>query len=146
MSAYKFTIGTVADYESIFSIVSKSITESLFAYTRIAEDRLKAVITNILTDGLVIVIKHDAEPVGVFMATTTGFWWNNDKIALQVAWYIEPDHRGKGLSEDVMGMFEMWAKLQGCTAITMMFSGNDLSKLYERKGFSKKETVYMKVF
>lgn len=70
------------------------------------------------------------------------------KIATELFWYVDPDHRGKN-SFGLMDEYEAWAKDVGATHITMSLLNNEykdkLDRIYKLKGYVPLETQYMKV-
>lgn len=67
-------------------------------------------------------------------------------IAVELYWFVHPDHRGHGLK--LLNHFESWATAQKCKRVLMMHLSDSmpetLRSLYERMGFVEVERTYMK--
>lgn len=92
--------------------------------------------------GLVLVC---GSPVnGVLMAATFDHPFGAGLWAKETVWYISPAGRGSSALR-MLDAYEDWARAQGCVTIGMAaLATNDVSRIYERKGYSPAETHYLK--
>jgi hypothetical protein len=65
--------------------------------------------------------------------------------AQEIAWWISPEHRGSGMR--MLLRYEEWAismgaRMIGVASLSVM---PDVERLYERRGFSRLETQWVKV-
>lgn len=95
-----------------------------------------------LAGGLVLVC---GEPVqGALMAVTFEHPFGAGRWAKETVWYIEPDARGRAAIQ-MLDAYEAWAREQGCTTIGMAsLASNDVSRIYERRGYAPAETHFVK--
>lgn len=95
-----------------------------------------------LERGLVLVF---GEPVaGVLMAATFDHPFGAGRWAKETVWYIAPSSRGRSALQ-MLDAYEVWACEQGCTTIGMAsLASNDVSKIYERRGYAPAETHFVK--
>lgn len=77
-------------------------------------------------------------------ATETPF--SNDKIASELAWYIEPSYRGHRKAVELVYAYEAWARTVGCKHVSMSLLSTltDASKFYVRMGYTQTEISYLK--
>lgn len=92
--------------------------------------------------GLVLVAGNPAQ--GVLMAMTFEHPFGAGKWAKETVWYIAPEERGRAALR-MLDTYEAWAREQGCTTIGMAsLASNDVSKIYERRGYAPAETHFVK--
>ena len=95
-----------------------------------------------LAGGLVLVCGEPAR--GVLMAVTFEHPFGAGRWAKETVWYIAPDARGRSALQ-MLDAYETWAREQGCTTIGMAsLATNDVSKIYERRGYAPAETHFLK--
>lgn len=95
-----------------------------------------------LERGLVLVAGSPAQ--GVLMAGAFEHPFGAGKYAKETVWYIAPSARGRSALQ-MLDAYEAWAREQGCTTIGMAsLATNDVSKLYERRGYAPAETHFVK--
>lgn len=95
-----------------------------------------------LERGIVLVAGTPAQ--GVLMALTFDHPFGAGKWAKESCWYIAPQARGRAAIR-MLDAYEAWARQQGCTAIGMAsLASNDVSKIYERRGYAPAETHFVK--
>lgn len=92
--------------------------------------------------GLVLVCGQPAR--GVLMAVTFEHPFGAGRWAKETVWYIAPDARGRAAIQ-MLDAYEAWAREQGCTTIGMAsLATNDVSRIYERRGYAPAETHFVK--
>lgn len=95
-----------------------------------------------LASNLVLVCGNPAR--GVLMAYTFEHQFGAGKWAHETAWYIEPEARGRSAIR-MLDAYEAWAREQGCVRVCMAsLATNDVSRLYERRGYAPAETHFVK--
>ncbi|MCK8779093.1 hypothetical protein M0654_03745 [Rhizobium sp. NTR19] len=66
------------------------------------------------------------------------------RIAKETVWYIAPSSRGR-CALKMLDAYEAWARAAGCVSVGMAsLVSNDISKIYERRGYAAVETHFMK--
>ncbi len=81
---------------------------------------------------------------GVLMACASEHPFGAGRIAKETVWYVTPEARGRGAVK-MLDSYEAWARSVGCVSAGMAsLSTNDVSSLYERRGYSAVETHFMK--
>lgn len=107
------------------------------------ETMLKACIDNDLTT--ILVMESEDEVVGGIVGVVQPLFMSHTVVASELAWFVDPDHRGKGALKLVKA-FEGWAKEKGAEYITMadIRGISDLSNMYKRMGYELTEAAYSK--
>ncbi|WCK15393.1 GNAT family N-acetyltransferase [Agrobacterium tumefaciens] len=82
---------------------------------------------------------------GVLMAAASDHPFGVGSIAKETVWYVAPEARGRGAIK-MLDAYETWARSVGCVSVGMAsLATNDVSSIYERRGYSAVETHYMKL-
>lgn len=90
----------------------------------------------------VLVVGQPAQ--GVLMAVAFEHPFGAGRIAKETVWFVSPEARGRG-SIKMLDAYEAWARSVGCVSVGMAsLATNDVSSLYERRGYSAVETHFMK--
>lgn len=106
----------------------------------------KAIISD-QKDWLALVSHVDDKPVGVLVAYCFEPIFSSTKLAVEVFWYLDPEHRSGRRGIEMMQAYEYWAKLVGCEVVQygwLVSSPEGMKKLYERTGAQLAEHVYYK--
>ncbi len=81
---------------------------------------------------------------GVLMACAFEHPFGAGLIAKETVWYVTTAARGRGAIK-MLDTYEAWARSVGCVSAGMAsLATNDVSSLYERRGYSAVETHFMK--
>ncbi len=92
--------------------------------------------------GLVLVTGNPVN--GVLMALTFEHPFGAGRWAKESVWYVRPEARGRSALQ-MLDEYEVWAREQGCTTVGMAsLETNDVSRLYERRGYVPVETHFVK--
>jgi GNAT superfamily N-acetyltransferase len=82
---------------------------------------------------------------GMLLAMTLPFLWGTKRTATEMAWWVEPSERSKGVGKALIEEFQNWAKEKGCVAITLTsLEDNNVEKLYDKLGYKLCEQTYIK--
>jgi len=81
---------------------------------------------------------------GVLMACAFEHPFGAGRMAKETVWYVTTAARGRGAIK-MLDAYETWARSVGCVFAGMAsLVTNDVSSLYERRGYSAVETHFMK--
>jgi GNAT superfamily N-acetyltransferase len=84
------------------------------------------------------------QPQGILMASAFDHPFGAGKVAKETVWYIAPEARGRGAIR-MLDAYEAWAQAQGCNLAGMAsLTTNDVSRIYERRGYAAVETHFLK--
>lgn len=96
------------------------------------------------TDACCIVLDVDGVAQGILMAVAFDHPFGAGRWAKETVWFVAEAHRGRGAVR-MLDAYEAWAKEQGCVVIGMAsLASNDVSALYERRGYAPAETHFLK--
>ena len=95
-------------------------------------------------DACALVLDVDEVAQGVLLAAAYDHPFGAGKWAKETVWYITPAHRGRG-GLRMLDAYEEWAGSAGCAVVSMAaLASNDVSRIYERRGYSPAETHFVK--
>jgi len=109
------------------------------------EDTIAVLIADILNSpqNERIIIFSEA---GFIVGAAMPFLFGPHMLASEVAWWVEPDHRGNGEGLNLLSAFEYWAKnIANCKLISMSSLDKEVEKYYKKNGYKLYERAYMKV-
>jgi GNAT superfamily N-acetyltransferase len=90
------------------------------------------------------------EPVGMLCGQVGETLFNRKRVASELAWWIDPDHRSSRVSIELINAFEYWAKHKArCEYVQLATVETDqverISKFYNRKNYNIYERCFLKV-
>lgn len=92
----------------------------------------------------VLILEHEGQVQGLLFASWFEHPFGAGRYAKETVWYVAPVARGRGAIK-MLDAYEAWAREQSCTAIGMAsLATNDVSRLYERRGYAPVETHFVK--
>jgi len=101
-----------------------------------------------LENFVTFVAERKDDVVGFICGMYAEPFFSSEKISTEVAWFVNKEYRNSTAGFRLMKAYEEWAKGKGVKYVGMTYLENitDLSEVYEKKGYSKAETQYMKEF
>jgi GNAT superfamily N-acetyltransferase len=101
-----------------------------------------------LSEATVIVYEANGQPIGCIAGQVSTILFNNNRVASEVMWWVDPEHRKSKAGMKLLKAFESWAVYAKCDVIHMVClaeeHGDVLDKLYTRLGYKQTERHYMK--
>ncbi len=115
------------------------------------ESRVADIIISIIenpTDKIAIVLVDEGKAVGMVLGVTSTSIFNYGKVATELAWWVNPEYRGKK-SLELMKAYEYWAvNVAKCSVVQMSLLEDEnlegVDRIYKRKGYSPVERAYVK--
>lgn len=106
-------------------------------------------IQRIMDHGVVFVGTIGGEIVGCLCATMSNIWFSPDsKVAIELAWWVNEEHRAGTVAVRLVYAYEVWARAQGASVITMsnlIIDGKPSSgTILERLGYIISEQTHIK--
>jgi RimJ/RimL family protein N-acetyltransferase len=149
---YKLRLANNNDIRDLNRFARKFFEHSPYAREHFDRDKVEAVIRSLVnadrTSSTVIVCESEGRVIGVIAGTATTILFNNDKVASEIMWWVEPEHRRSRAGMDLLMAFEAWADYAGCEKVQMIALDNDYSRaldtLYRRKNYVRTEQAYFK--
>lgn len=99
-------------------------------------------------DFCVQVLCVDTEIVGMFIGFLAPCFFSNVVQAVEIVWYVDPDHRGSKEAYKMIDLYEEWAGFREAVCVNMMsldiLNGKKVAKMYERRGYRLAENTFVK--
>jgi len=96
----------------------------------------------------VFVLLNNYEIVGMLVCFVTPCFFSEVVQAVEIVWYVDPDHRGSRKAMEMLDLYEEWAKEHGavCTNLINLnvLKGDKVAKIYKRKGYRLVENTFVK--
>ena len=110
---------------------------------------ISATLERLLESGAIFVAEIDGVVRGFIACSIVPAWFNPEiRIALEMAWWMEPDARGRPEGMRLLFAFERWAKEQDAQVICMsdisLEDGSPAGSILERLGYSVSERTFLK--
>lgn len=98
--------------------------------------------------GIVLVTEAHSVITGLLVGQLTSLWWNHKVvIATELAWWVDPEHRGGPAGIRLLEAFERWAGDAGANVVClsdMVMDGVDVGALLGRRGYRLIERSHVK--
>ncbi len=137
--------GTLADVDRIVAMGSRFVGETTYQALITPNPAQMAQTVSALmnsADGCVFVGESASALVGMIGMVMITHHVSGERVAGEVFWWVEPEHRGGGLK--LLKAAERWAKEQQATAIQMIAPTPAVGQLYTRLGYAPVETTYQR--
>ncbi len=116
-------------------------------------DRVVASVGAVLNDknGCGVVCEKDGEIVGFLLGMAVPIWFDvMDWSAIELAWWIDPDHRGGSDAARMVKMFEQWASNMNVNRIVLsdiefLDQAQPAGTFIEKLGYTLHERAFVKV-
>jgi len=82
--------------------------------------------------------------MGMIVVMMVPFIYGEVKMAVELAWWVEPIHRASKVGTALWNAAEVWAKANGAVGMTMISLDDEVGKVYEKYGYELKERTYFK--
>jgi GNAT superfamily N-acetyltransferase len=134
-------VGAVVDMAARF--ISETSYRDVLPFDAGGIERLFA---HLLEHGLMVLADREGAVVGMLIIAYTTLATGGDHVvAEEVAWWVEPEHRGGRTAYKMLRFGLERARQDGCNSVTMRSpSGSPVGEFYERLGFRPIETTYSK--
>ncbi len=133
---------TLQDIPALLELGERMHAESPhFNQITFSPEKLEETLANVLNNeaGFLVVAEKDGGIAAVMVAFAFEHWCSTDRVATELALYVEREHRGSMVGARLIKRYLAWAHDMGCKQVTAGVStGQDVEKttaLYERLGF-----------
>jgi GNAT superfamily N-acetyltransferase len=136
-------IANESDFELVFSM-SKKFAATLQHSELVENGKLSSLINAFLTEGndqKIVLLYGDQ---GMLVAFLQPFTLGSAPMAVEFAWWVEPEARKSGAGKALAEAYEFWAKKMGAKLSTMACYDDQTAKFYEKNGYSLYERAYIK--
>lgn len=141
-------LAELADYPAIKRMAVAFFEASPYKPLGVSEKRIDDLIFTFLTakkTEKLLLLWDNNGPVGVLAAAAETNLFNYEKMAGELLWWIDPEHRGLKAASQMLDAYEYWSTKIGCQFCSMVDLLGNLDLLYTRKGYERRETSYIKV-
>lgn len=145
---------TLDDQEAFMRMGRSFYEASPYSKFTLSEQKLLDLFTNSVYNKdsylLLMLVDKENRPKGMILCAISSSFFSEDKVATELAWWVDPDYRGRD-ALDLVSAYEYWAKeVHKCKAASLALldhtSNPKIQKYYERLGFHKVEEAYLKEF
>lgn len=140
---------TPADKSRLVEMAVRFLLESPYGQffdDKATPDSIGTLIDNVLVLGTVFVAeRQDKAVVGMLAIVALPHPLTGRLYAEEIAWWVEPEHRGGLLGPKMLRVAEEWATRKGANMIKMVApTRGDVGRFYEVVGYQAVETAYFK--
>ncbi|EPE99539.1 GNAT family N-acetyltransferase [Rhizobium grahamii] len=111
-------------------------------------DRVRAFLSQAITSAEFLTLLAGESPCGFLIARAGTNYLTGERMAEEVAMFVEPASRSAGLAAALISEFEAWAMSTGCSVVklTSQHSARPeaVARLYRRSGYAAAETAFIK--
>lgn len=134
-----------ADLMMVVSMAARFIEESEYA-DKIASSApdVEAFALRLMEgeDAALFVAERDGAIIGMI-----GLWvfrhpFSGERVASELAWWVEPEHRQSSAGRRLLSAAEAWASGRGAVSLHMIAPNAHVEQFYQRVGYSKVEVTY----
>lgn len=145
-------LATLDDYDRVEALICNFYGSQNLPYGEIQLDKIRALFDNTIDslnpDTVMILWIDDNEPQGLIAGQCTEVVFNSNRVATELAWWVEPEYRKGKAGAELLRSFEYWAKLRDCKFVQMIGLHNEYSKVlgryYTQQGYGPAESSYVK--
>lgn len=96
----------------------------------------------LIKQGWLLIAEHDAKITGMFGFVLHNHFFSGEKVAGEVFWWVEPEHRGDGVR--LLREAERRAQAAGAKRMQMIAPTERVSQFYERIGYAFVESAWQR--
>lgn len=106
----------------------------------------KAYLEGDKTELIVIISEQDGEARGMVIGMCSSPLFSDDKMATEIAWWMDEDYRKTRDSLLLIEAYQEWARRVDAKVIqcAMLPDVTDLSRFYEKQGMTRAEVSYIR--
>lgn len=96
----------------------------------------------------IFVLCNGDEVVGMLIGFVAPCFFSKVIQAAEIAWYVDPDHRGSRKVLEMLDLYEEWAENHGAVVANLVnlnvLKADKVAKIYKRKGYRPVENTFVK--
>ena len=122
--------------------------ESSYSHLKFSEDRLLYTFKNYVEDlnNIIFLAVEEEEPLGLYAGFVSKYFFSDELVANDVAWYVIPKKRGTRVSLRLLDMFELWAMDRGVSETRLGFTtdirGETFNRMMKKLGYDQVGYTY----
>ena len=136
------------DFKHIVKLGKLMHEESSYSHLKFSEDRLLFTVERNLEDlnSILYIAMEDNEPIGLYAGFVSKYFFSDELVANDVAWYVIPEKRGSQVALKLLDMFELWTKNRGVSETRLGFTtdikGKKFNNLMKKLGYDQVGYTY----
>ena len=143
---------TIDDIPQFMELARNFHEASPYRHMEFSDTKVRTLIT-----GIVNADKNESVVIGLFVERLVGFvicgyaehTFSNDKMGVEIAWWVEEEYRGSRKSLELLLAFKDWSRRIGCkyiqTASLEGLAPEKLEKVYNKMDTYKVESSFLGV-
>ena len=134
---------TSEDFEELEKLGREMHEESSYSSLAFSPERLRQVFSLYLRDPNKIVLLGvvNGETCGLYAGYLTPYYFSNDLVANDIAWFVTKKRRGSSLGLRLLSAFESWALDRGASEVRIGYSTDinpsAFDSLMRKRGYSR---------
>lgn len=142
-------LAEASDYEDIIRMARSFHEASPYSDLGFSEQKCKELFETYLRGDkreLIIILAVEESPFGMIIGYANSLPFSPDRIAMELAWWVDEDHRGSRDSLLLFKAYEDWCKRVGAKVaqMAMLDDVTNLSQFYLKQGYVPAEKSYIK--
>lgn len=134
-------LAEMEDLETVLNL-SEQFLKTTYYKDLYNPEKVRYVLETLIESPAGVVIMMD--DYGMLAGAASPFMFGLFDVASELGWWINPDKRKSGAGSVLLNAFEEWARRMNCKMITMISLDDEVSKYYEKMGYSLHERTYIK--
>ena len=128
-----------SDLDAIVAMGARFITETPYRWIALNPAQLRETAGWLLSspDRVILVSERGGALVGMIGLACYPHPFSGERIAGELFWWVEPEHRGGGVR--LLKAAEVWAKAAGARRLQMVAPSPAVADMYRRLGFAEVE-------
>lgn len=139
------------DIPAIVELAKEFHKETPYSSLRLDEKKIRQKLEKFIIeqgkDYVVLLSTDGDEIVGALVGLAYEAAFSSDRLAVELFWYVKPEHRRSSRGSDMLDAYEYWARGVDCKIVQfglLSTSPTTMSRLYEKKGLVSVEHIYQK--
>lgn len=147
---YDLRLAESQDWRDILRMSQSFHSESPYRDIPFSEHRVREIFDQYLssdkTELLVLLLETSGSVCGCIVAICSQFPFSEAKAASELIWWVDHEHRSRRGSLELFRAYEFWCKKVGALYSSAISTEGtvQLDKFYERSGYEKAETTYIR--
>jgi GNAT superfamily N-acetyltransferase len=124
---------TMQDTTRLVEMARRFVAETAYApLVSVSEPQLTATVDWVLSQG------------ALFVATAGDALVSGERVASELCWWVEPEHRNGSAAVRLLHAAETWAREQGAVVFQMVAPNQRVEDFYQAMGYDRVEVAYQK--
>lgn len=151
---YSLKVATEEDFDDVKRLCLSFFHASIYNDKDIADDKVETLISEFIHlthDRIAILGLLEGQPCGLIAGVVQPLLFNHARIASEIVWWVDEEHRRSKLGLQLLDAFEYWgehiAKADYGQMVTLADDKSEhLDKYYRRRGYIPVEKAYLKTW